>query len=166
MSTSTRQPRPITGRFVLIVTSAFFAVVIGVNVLMMQLAMRTLPGTDVDSAYKASLAYQTEIDAARAQAERAWKVDAHVERRPDGSAAVRVEAHDGKGQPLAGVAFTGRLERPADKRADRELTLAEAGGGVYRGALAELAPGQWDLVLEADAAGRRVFLSKNRVILN
>jgi len=29
-----------------------------------------------------------------------------------------------------------------------------------------IAPGQWDLVLQGDAAGRRMFLSKNRVLLN
>lgn len=35
------------------------------------------------------------------------------------------------------------------------------------GQVGELAaPGQWDLVLEGDAAGRRMFLSKNRVLLN
>ena len=31
---------------------------------------------------------------------------------------------------------------------------------------AQVAPGQWDLVLEGDAAGQRMFLSKNRVVLN
>ena len=29
-----------------------------------------------------------------------------------------------------------------------------------------VAPGQWDLVLEGVAAGQRLFLSKNRVLLN
>jgi len=29
-----------------------------------------------------------------------------------------------------------------------------------------IAPGQWDLVLEGDGAGQRMFLSKNRVLLN
>ena len=34
---------------------AFFGVVIGVNLVMMRLAIKTLPGTEVDSAYSASL---------------------------------------------------------------------------------------------------------------
>ena len=58
----------------------FFAVVIGVNLIMMRLAIQTLPGTEVDSAYSASLAYEKEIATARAQSARNWKVDAHVER--------------------------------------------------------------------------------------
>lgn len=166
MSKTKREPKPITGRFVLAITVAFFAVVIGVNVVMIELAVRTLPGTEVDSAYAASLSYKDEIKAAHEQAQRAWKVDAKIERRPDGVAALRIEALDHDGRPVAGVAFSGRLERPADKREDKVLDLAEREAGIYRANVAEVAPGQWDLVLEADAAGKRVFLSKNRVILN
>jgi len=51
-------PRPITGRKVLFMMVAFFGVVIGVNLIMMRLAIQTLPGTEVDSAYSASLAYE------------------------------------------------------------------------------------------------------------
>ena len=59
---------------------AFFGVVFGVNVIMMRLAIETLPGTEVDSAYTASLAYEKEIAAAHDQDARDWKVDAHVQR--------------------------------------------------------------------------------------
>jgi nitrogen fixation protein FixH len=166
MTNSSATPKPLTGRFVLVVTVTFFAVVIGVNMLLMHLAVSTLPGTDVDSAYRGSLAYQSEIDAAHDQDMRHWIVDARIERGADGLAAVRVEAHDHDGRPLSGVDFSGRLERPADKREDKPLTFAAAESGVYRGNVSELAPGVWDLVLEGDVAGKRVFLSKNRVILN
>jgi nitrogen fixation protein FixH len=158
--------RPITGRTVFIATAAFFAVIIAVNVVMIKLAVDTLPGTEVDSAYRASLAYGAEIKAAQAQAERQWRVSAHIERQADGRALVRVEARDKNGAPLAGLAFTGRLERPADKRADKEIVLAEAETGIYRGTLSGVTPGQWDLILESDARGERLFLSRNRVILN
>jgi nitrogen fixation protein FixH len=166
MSKSSRAPKPLTGRFVLVSVVAFFAVVIGVNLIMMDLAVSTLPGTDVDSAYRASLTYQHEIDAAHDQDVRNWKVDARIERRTDGIAALRVVAHDHDGRPLAGMEFSGRLERPVDKREDKSVVLGEAERGVYRGNVAEVAPGVWDLVLEGELAGKRVFLSKNRVILN
>ena len=56
----------------------------------------------------------------------------------------------------------GRFERPTDRRRsavrspkwDRHLSRS-----------AELAPGQWDLVLEGVAAGQRLFV-QNRVLLN
>jgi nitrogen fixation protein FixH len=159
-------PKPLTGRMVLVMLVVFFGVVFGVNCLLTTLAIQTLPGTEVDSAYGASLAYEKEITAARDQDARAWKVNAHVQRAADGAATVQVEARDNKGLPMAGLTFQGRFERPTDRRADQPVGLTDIGGGIYRGSAALIAPGQWDLVLEGDAAGQRVFLSKNRVLLN
>jgi len=158
--------KPLTGRKVLVILVAFFGVVISVNVIMMRLAIQTLPGTDVDSAYSASLAYEREIAAAHHQNARNWTVDAHIQRGPDGGATLQVEARDDSGKPMSGLKFQGRFERPTDRRADLPVALAETAIGIYRGSAPMIAPGQWDLVLEGDAAGQRMFLSKNRVVLN
>ena len=167
MRASTASPKPLTGRMVLVILLAFFGTVIGVNVTMMKLAIATLPGTEVDSSYSASIGYEKEIRAAQDQAARDWRVDAHISRDRDGIATLEVEARDKDGRPLSGLSFQGQLERPTDKRADLAVALPEAGNGVYRGRAAAVAPGQWDLVIEADAAGgRRMFLSKNRVKLD
>ena len=159
-------PKPLTGRKVLFMLVAFFGVVIGVNMVMMKLAILTLPGTDVDSAYSASLAYENEIAAAHDQNARNWKVDAYIQRSADGGATLEVEARDNDGKPMSGLKFYGRFERPTDRRADLPVALAETGISIYRGSASLIAPGQWDLVLEGDVAGRRMFLSKNRVLLN
>ncbi len=159
-------PRPVTGRMVLFMLLGFFGVVIGVNLIMMRLAIQTLPGTEVDSAYSASLAYRKEIAAAHDQNGRNWHVDAQVQRAPNGGATLRVEARDNNGQPVSGLKFLGRFERPTDRRADQAVTLAETGIGIYSGNAAPIAPGQWDLVLQGDKAERRLFLSRNRVVLN
>jgi nitrogen fixation protein FixH len=152
---------------VLVMLLAFFGVVIGVNVTMMKLAIATLPGTEVDSAYSASIGYEKEIRAAHDQAARDWRVDAHIVRDRDGFATLQVEARDKDGQPLSGLSFRGMLERPTDKRADLAMALSELGNGVYRGNAGAIAPGQWDLVIEGDMVGRgRMFLSKNRVMLD
>jgi nitrogen fixation protein FixH len=158
--------RPLTGRKVLAMLITFFGVVIGVNVTMAKLAIKTLPGTEVDSAYTASLGYEKEILAARDQSARNWKVDAHIECLAGGAALLQVEARDRDGRPVTGLKFQGRFERPTDKRADVAIALAEVGIGIYRGRLDAVAPGQWDLVLEGDNASGRMFLSKNRVLLN
>jgi nitrogen fixation protein FixH len=159
-------PKPLTGAKVLFMLLAFFGVVIGVNMIMMRLAIQTLPGTDVDSAYSASLAYEGEIAAAHDQNARNWKVDAHIQRGRDGGATLQVEVRDDSGKPMSGLKFQGRFERPTDRRADLPVALAETAIGIYRGSAPMIAPGQWDLVLEGDAAGQRMFLSKNRVVLN
>ncbi|MFT4275967.1 MAG: FixH family protein [Rhodopseudomonas sp.] len=166
MSRSKSSPRPLTGKVVLAILVAFFGIVFGVNGLMMTLAIKTLPGTEVDSAYAASLAYEREIAAARDQDQRGWKVDAKVERKPDGAAVLRVEARDKAGLPIEGLNFFGRLERPSDKQFDREVTLAEISTGVYRGGADGVLPGRWDLVLEGDKGGVRLFLSRNKLMLN
>ncbi|MGY4467558.1 nitrogen fixation protein FixH [Bradyrhizobium sp. LB9.1b] len=158
--------KPLTGSNVFLMLVAFFGVVIGVNVTMMKLAIATLPGTDVDSPYAAGLTYDREISAARDQVARNWNVSAHIERRADGHAVLQLDARNAAGQPVTGLKFEGRLERPTDKRADLAVELSEAGSGIYRGDAASVAPGQWDLVIEGDAKGDRVFLSRNRVILN
>ncbi|HLX14071.1 MAG TPA: FixH family protein [Bradyrhizobium sp.] len=159
-------PKPLTGRIVLLTLLGFFGVVFAVNFLMMKLAIDTLPGTEVDSAYSASIGYEKEIVAARDQNTRNWQVDAHIQRGPNGDAMLQVEARDSGGVPISGLKFQGRLERPIDRRADRPVELAEVGIGIYRGSTSLIAAGQWDLVIEGDAAGRRMFLSKNRVVLN
>jgi nitrogen fixation protein FixH len=166
MQRSAVSQKPLTGGRVLLMLLAFFGVVIGVNVTMARLAISTLPGTEVDSAYTASLGYEREIAAARDQNARHWQVDAHVQRGEDGAATLQVVAHDKAGQPVTGLKFQGRLERPTDKRADLPVELAEVGIGIYRGSTPSVAAGQWDLVLEGDAAGQRMFLSVNRVQLN
>jgi nitrogen fixation protein FixH len=161
-----RAPMLLTGRKVFFMLVAFFGVVIGVNLVMMRLAIQTLPGTEVDSAYSASLAYEKQIIAARDQNARNWKVDAHVERSGQGGATLQVEARDSSGRPMSGLQFQGRFERPTDRRADLPVVLAEVGIGVYCGSAVTIAPGQWDLVIEGVAMGQRMFLSKNRVLLN
>ena len=133
MSRPSVSPKPLTGRKVLFLLLAFFGVVIGVNMVMMKLAILTLPGTEVDSAYSASLAYESEIAAAHDQNARKWKVDARVQRGPDGGATLQVEARDNSGRPMSGLKFRGRFERPTDRRADQPVALAETGIGIYRG---------------------------------
>jgi nitrogen fixation protein FixH len=166
MMTPTSAVRPITGRFVLIAVVSFFAVVISVNTVMIRFAIATLPGTEVDSAYSASLAYQREIQAAHQQDQRDWKVDAHIERQADGTARLEVDANAQDGVPLAGLSVSGRLERPIDRRSDQAFQMVEEGGGSYRGTARGIAAGQWQLVIEADRDGKRLFLSRNRIVLN
>ncbi|MGZ9111522.1 MAG: FixH family protein, partial [Rhodoplanes sp.] len=79
--------RPLTGRRVLIYLVAFFGVVFAANAALVKFAIETLPGTEVDSAYRASLAFNGEIAA-------------HVERNGDGGARLRIDARDAVGAPL------------------------------------------------------------------
>ena len=160
-----KRGRVLTGRAVLIWLVTFFAVVFFANGVMMKFAIDTMSGTEVDSAYRASITFNAEARAARRQDERAWRVSGQAARDAEGGAVVRVEARDKAGVPLTGLTFSAALERPTDKRADRRIALAELQTGLYGGKATDVAPGQWDLVLAADRAGERVFLSRTRVFL-
>ena len=156
----------IDGRTVLLSLLTFFGVVIGANIVMATLAIRTMPGTEVESPYLAGIKYNSEIIAAREQAGRGWRMASHVDRDADGRAIVRVEAQDRDGAPLTGLAVTVRLARPTDKHADRIVALTERAGGSYVGETADVVAGVWDLEFEADRGDRRMFRSKNRVTLH
>ena len=165
MMSQPHQAKPLTGRMVFLGLIAFFGIDLAVNGLLAKLAIDTLPGTEVASAYSASLAYNSEIKAAHDQEARGWRVVGHVERDASGHARIEVEARDVNGAPVTGIEFSAQLERPTDKRADRFVALRENAGGVYRGDADGVPPGQWDLVLVAERDARRLYLSKNRMVL-
>lgn len=156
----------LTGKRVLLYLLLFFGATFAVNGYMMKRAIETLPGVAVDSPYEAGQRYNKEIAAAAAQASRSWKVDARVERDPDGRARLQVNARDSESKSLAGLAFTARLEWPADKRRDIPVRLTEREAGIYVGTAEGVQPGRYDLILEAERGGERLFLSTNRLSLN
>ncbi len=157
--------RPVTGRTVLVCVLGFFGVVIGVNAIMITLAVSTMPGLEIEKPYQAGLGYNAEIETARAQAARSWSVFGHIDRSAGGGAAVKVEARDATGAPVGGLAVSVKLMRPTDGRADRSIHLGEREKGTYLGAAASVAPGVWDVEIDADRGPERVFLSKNRITL-
>jgi nitrogen fixation protein FixH len=157
--------RPLTGRTVLLALLAFFGVVISVNGVMMALAIGTMPGLENEKPYQAGVAYNAEIAAARAQAERRWAVASHVSRDAEGRATVSVTARDAGGAPISGLAVTVRLLRPADQRGDRAAELREREPGTYRGEAAGVAAGAWDVEIDAVRAAERLFRSRNRIVV-
>jgi nitrogen fixation protein FixH len=157
--------RPLTGRAVLVSLLGFFAVVIGVNGVMMALAIGTMPGLESEKPYQTGVTYNAEIETARAQAARRWTVASQVGRDAHGRATVRVEARDADRAPVGGLAVTVRLIRPTDQRSDHATWLGEREPGTYLGEVADVAPGVWDVELNAARVSERLFRSRNRIIL-
>jgi nitrogen fixation protein FixH len=159
-----RKPREITGRMVLAMMVAFFAVVIGVNVFMAHEALSTFGGVEIESSYQAGQKFERDVAMAKAQDDRHWQVDAKVSTGANGAALLDITARDATGAPLAGLSATALFARPTDRRLDRAVTVSEDTSGHFRGS-ADIAAGQWDLVIELSRQGERVFLSKNRVMI-
>jgi nitrogen fixation protein FixH len=155
--------KEVTGRTVLVCFVAFFAVVAGVNAIMVRAAVTTFGGVETESSYKAGLAFSREVAAARAQDERRWEVRATVAPASD-THRFEVTVRDAAGQPLSGLAAIVRFNHPTDRRADVMQEVREIAPGRFIGS-AVPAAGQWDLVIELLRGGERVFLSKSRVVI-
>ena len=161
---ATRNPKELTGRFVLFCFLGFFGVIVAMNAVLVRAATTTFGGVETASSYKAGLAFKQEIAAAQAQAALRWAVDANLVRRPGDTAMLSVAVRDRNGMAPAGVALVARLAHPADARRDRTIAVHAFAPGVFSGAI-DAEPGQWDLVVEISRGGARLFRSKSRVTL-
>jgi nitrogen fixation protein FixH len=155
--------RELTGRTVLICLIAFFAVVAGVNAIMVRAAVTTFGGLETQSSYRAGLLFAKETAAARAQDARSWQVQASVVR--DGERhKVTIDARDAAGRPLTGLSAAVLLAHPTYRRSDRTVETVEVSPGRFSGAI-ESMRGQRDLAIELMRGDERVFRSKTRVVL-
>jgi nitrogen fixation protein FixH len=157
------RPRELTGRMVLACLVAFFAVVAGVNVVMIRAAVSTFGGIETENAYQAGLAFAREIAAVEAQEALRWKVSGSL-KSGTVDTVVEVIATDATGAPLMNLQGTARLLHLADKRADHVVPLGQIGPGVLTGRTDPVA-GQWMLLIELSRDGTTVFRSKNRVFM-
>jgi nitrogen fixation protein FixH len=156
---------PLSGRAVLAAVLAFFAIVIGVNGVMIALAVGTMPGLENEKPYQAGIAYNAEINAAHAQVARRWTVTSHLSRDAQGRATAGVTVHDADGLPMTGLAVTVQLLRPTDQHSDRTIALGERRPGTYTGEAPHLAPGAWNVEIEVARGSERLFRSHNRIIV-
>jgi nitrogen fixation protein FixH len=157
-------PREFTGSAMLGITIAFFGVIAVVNAVMVYAATTTFGGLETESAYKEGLAFGRQIEAARTQAALHWQVVAHLSHANSHATAISMNVRDQAGAPLSGLDATVRLVHPTDKRFDRAINVKETAPGSFRG-VTDARDGQWDLVIELQRDGERMFRSKNRVSL-
>ena len=162
---TTRQPRELSGRMVLVGLIGFFGVVFAVNGLMIEKALSTFGGVETESSYEAGQLFEHEVALARAQNAEHWRVDAKVTPSADGGTRVDIVARDAAGAALTGIDAAVTFERPTDRRLDRALALDEVAPGHFRGGAEKISAGQWDLVIELSRQGRRHFRSRNRIVL-
>ena len=154
-------PRRLNGLTVLAILAAFFATVFAANGTLVYFALHTLRGEEMENPYDASQAFNKRIAEARAQDERAWKVD--ITARAEGAGErIMTEFRDRDGTPIEGLKVTARFQHPFDKTKDAETTLA-SDGGEYAGVAAPVPPGRWTLVIEAFSGAERLFRSENKV---
>ena len=133
-------PRPFTGRHMLMITVAFFTVVIGVNITMAVISGTTWTGLVVDNSYVASQEYQDKLEAHRVQVAAGW-----VSTLAYDGTRVRLEVvADGAPVVLSGLRI--RLNRPIGTRDDKLLDLVLQPDGSHAAEVA-LGDGMWEAVV-------------------
>ena len=129
---SSRRPREVTGRTVLICLVAFFGLIAAMNAVLIRLAVSTFGGVETENAYQAGLNFSREIAAAEAQDALHWQVKATVSAGTE-TTIVELVARDADGRPLAGLDASAQLVHPTDRRGDLAVALDERTSGMFRG---------------------------------
>jgi nitrogen fixation protein FixH len=151
-------PRPFTGTHMLAILVAFFAVVIGVNLLMAYYANSTWSGLVVENGYVASQSFNADAARLRAQQALGWQVSL-----VHGDGEVTVSFAGPTGNAITGLAVSGSLDRPTTDRQDQSLSFREAAPGHYV-ARAELSPGIWDIDVSAAGATPDPYVKSFRFV--
>lgn len=164
MAQAAQRKFQVTGPFVLACLIGFFAVIFAVNGVMMYAARATFGGVETSSSYKAGLQFNHELESAREQQSLGWSVGGSLQRMPDGTATLVVNAVDRSGAAVTGLTAKARLEHPANAQFDHAISLEAAGAGTYRG-VTVAAAGQWELFIDLYRGEERMFRSQSRVVL-
>lgn len=131
--------KELTGRHVLAITLAAFAVIIGVNLLMAFKAVSTFPGLEVQNSYVASQSFDRDRAAQQALG---WTVTPEY----DGQV-LSLAIRDAQGYPARIQSLEVTIGRPTHIRDDRKLDLSYQ-GGLFSAPVA-LGPGAWVIHLQA-----------------
>jgi nitrogen fixation protein FixH len=155
MTARTETPFRLTGWHVLAMLSAFFGVMIAVNVLFVVLALKTHPGEIAPRAYVQGLKFNDAIAQRDASIARGWRLGAALYATPNGAAVV-VKLRDRAGDPVRGADVSATLRRPVASDADHTLHFVEIAPGDYRADVGPLSQGQWLFEGAAQTAQGRV----------
>lgn len=147
-----------TGRHMLIIMLAFFGVIIGVNVLMATLAVKSWTGLVVKNSYVASQEFNEKLAASRAQTDLNWRVNLHYQ-----GGVLSFTLTDTENQPVNVQTVDVALTRPIGISEDRTLSLLRQGDGF---SLEEAIPaGVWNVIINADILDYPDFEHRARLIV-
>ncbi|MGE4410267.1 MAG: FixH family protein [Sphingobium sp.] len=146
--------RPFTGYHAAAILIAFFAVVVGVNLVMARFAISTFGGTVVENSYVASQKFNGWLAEARREKELGWTISPPA-REGDHLVLNAVDALDA---PLAGAAIMVVAEHPLGRLPIQRLRFIEAGPGLYH-SVEPLPAGRWKLRVRIQQARRELDLA-------
>ncbi len=154
----------ITGRHVLFTLLGFFLVILAVNMIFLNFAVRTFPGEKEKKSYLQGLNYNDRLASRAAQDALGWSAAIEEAVLTDGTMHLAITMKTRSGAPVNGLAMSAVLSRPADDAQDQPVAFNAIGGGRYETA-APAGPGAWNLDAVAVNARGDEFVFTSRLIL-
>ncbi|HAC59698.1 FixH family protein [Parvibaculum sp.] len=157
----------ITGRHALAGFILFFAIVFGVNGLMVYRALSTFDGVEVEGAYQKGRAYNDVLARMEAQRSLGWTSSIETDQVAGAGheTALRVTFADATGAPVRGLSVQGTFWRPVVAGEDRRMNLTETAPGAYEAVFDLEHPGNWLIRIAASGANGETFVEEKRVII-
>ncbi len=147
---------------------AGMGVVVLVNGVLVAFALGSWTGLETEGHYEKGLAYNRDLAAAQAQAERGWRfafaLDGAAAAGDTRTATLSATFADRDGAPLTDLEVRAIIRRPTAEGYDQEVPLAPASHGLYAAAAVFPLPGQWEVRIHA-YRGDAVFQESRRVRL-
>jgi len=131
----------LSGRTVLFALLGFFALIIGVNMVMAYLAVGTFDGAVEPDAYRNGLNFNDKIQIARDQARVGWDAEVNLTQ----SREIAVNVRDAQRSPLSRAQVTGILWRQISKGMDAPLSFQEREPGQYVASIPGHIEGRYEL---------------------
>ncbi len=151
--------RTFTGWHMATITISFFAIIIGVNLVLAVLANSSWTGLVVANSYVASQTFNRDAAEARLQQAAGWQLKLTVKRD-----FAQMSVLDRDNQPLTGLDLRAILQRPTDEAGDQNLKLQDRGAGVYL-AQAPIGRGVWIADITVEGSDRKPVRFVQRIFV-
>jgi len=155
--------RELTGRNVLFLLIASFAVVFAVNIYFIVISVKTFSGEDEQEPYLQGVEYNQTLLRRTEQKKFGWNASIGATRLPSGMVRVAVTLKRADGSPETNVSLTGELRHPTDETRDQSLRLHEASSGEYVAELSGVKAGAWDVIVTTPARQSTPFEASRRL---
>ena len=138
-----------------------FGIVLIANGTMITVAISTFTGMETTSAYKKGIDYNERLAAAAAQDALGWQGAVEAEKLDDaGQMAIAFELRDKDGAPIVAADVNARIDRPLQDGFEQVIALEELGSGRYAADVGLPLKGQWEILVDAHARGKRYQITE------
>jgi nitrogen fixation protein FixH len=154
----------LTGKHVLATLIGFFLIILTVNMIFMNFALKTFPGEKEEKSYLQGLHYNDRLAARAEQASLGWSAAIEEAVLIGDRVELKITIANSDGAPVPNLDVVGALSRPASSAQDQSFVFMEAGNGEYF-ASSPAAAGVWNFEGKAINGRNDEFDFASRLIL-